>query len=121
MRILLCCAIATVLAAAMPAAAAPESSRALAIIAPSEKGTQFDEDGAVVVSLAAAPPLADGEFIVVRVDQQVVVIPDGVTGFALTGVPEGAHLIVAMIVDAEGKPLSVARPLTFHVGAGSRI
>jgi hypothetical protein len=102
------------------AAAEASPERAIAILAPSDRQTVFDDEGAVVVSLAPVPPLADGEFIVVRVDEQVVVLPEGLTRFAVTDVPAGAHVIAAMIVDADSKPLSAPRVLTFQVGAGSR-
>jgi hypothetical protein len=122
MKTLLSLAIASVMfVAAAPAGAASGAARALAIVAPSAEQTLFDDEGALVISLAAVPPLEEGECIVVRVDQQVVILPGGLTKFALTGVPPGAHEIAAVIVDADANPVSTARALTFHIGAGSRI
>jgi hypothetical protein len=96
-----------------PASAEPGSSRALAIVAPSGARTTFDESGAVVISLAPVPPLGEGDRIVVRVDEQIVVLPSGLTKFALTGVPRGAHVLEAIIVDADGAPVAAAESVTF--------
>jgi hypothetical protein len=121
MKTLMTYAVASMLLVAAGAAGAGSpTARAVAILAPSEQNTVFDDEGAVVISLAAVPPLEEGEFIVVRVDEQVVVLPAGLTRIAVSDVPAGAHVVAAMIVDAESKPLSSPRILTFQVGAGSR-
>jgi hypothetical protein len=103
-----------------PAGADPGSARALAIVAPSEERTTFDDGGAVVITLAAAPPLAEGDRIVLRVDDQVVVLPSGLTKFALDGVPPGTHDIAAIIVDADDNPVAAAESVTFRMGDGWR-
>jgi hypothetical protein len=106
-------ALAAVSASAEPASAEPGATRALAIVAPSEARTTFDDSGAVVISLAPVPPLGDGDRIVVRVDEQIVVLPSGLTKFALTGVPRGAHVLEAIIVDADGAPVAAAESVMF--------
>jgi hypothetical protein len=99
--------------AAATASAAPDSPRALAIVAPSVARTTFDESGAVVISLAPVPPLGEGDRIVVRVDEQIVVLPAGLTKFALTGVPHGSHILEAIIVNADGAAVAEADSVTF--------
>jgi hypothetical protein len=106
-------ALAAVSASAEPASAGPGATRALAIVAPSEARTTFDDSGAVVISLAPVPPLGEGDRIVVRVDEQIVVLPSGLTKFALTGVPRGAHVLEAIIVDADGAPVAAAESVMF--------
>jgi hypothetical protein len=106
-------ALAAVSASAEPASAEPGATRALAIVAPSEARTTFDDSGAVVISLAPVPPLGEGDRIVVRVDEQIVVLPSGLTKFALTGVPRGAHVLEAIIVDADGAPVAAAESVMF--------
>jgi hypothetical protein len=126
MKILLSC-IATSLvaltvapASAEPATAEPVSARGLAIVAPSEQRTIFDDGGAVVISLSAAPPLEEGDRIVVRVDDQIVVLPSGSTKFAITGVSPGSHDLEAIIVDADDNPVAAAEAVTFQMGDGWR-
>ncbi len=127
MKILVSCMVGSVLAfgaaaasAEPPASAEPEAGRALAIVAPAEELTIFNEGAVVTVSLAADPPLAEDERIVVRVDKQIVVLPSGATNISISGVPIGAHVIEAIIVDAELKPLAAAETITFRIGAGVR-
>ena len=119
-RLMTCVAASLVLLGAIPAGASPGAVRAVAIIAPTDRHTDFDEDGDVVISLAPSQPLAEGEFMVVRVDEQIVVVPPGLTKFAVTGISPGAHVVAAVIVDAEAKPVSRTEAITFLVGAGSR-
>lgn len=122
MKILLSCVIASFLALGVPPAiAAPEACRALAIVAPSGERTIYDEGGVVVIAFAAEPPLAEGDRIIVRVDAQIVVLPAGLTKFAITGVPPGAHLVEALLVDADDNPVAAAETVTFQVGGGLRI
>lgn len=122
MKILLSCMIASFMAlTAAPAVAAPGSGRALSIVAPSSERPIHDEGGVVVISFAAEPPLAEGDRIVVRVDAQIVVLPSGLTKFAMTGVPPGAHVLEALIVDADDNPVVATETITFQVGGGLRI
>jgi hypothetical protein len=122
MKILLTYVIASVVAlTAVPASAAPASSRALSIVAPSDERTIYDERGVVVVSFAAEPPLAEGDRIVVRVDAQVVVLPSGLTKFAITGVTPGTHVLEALLVDAADNAVAAAESITFQMGGGLRI
>jgi hypothetical protein len=106
-----------------PASAEPADTgaiRALAIVVPSEEQTIFD--GRVVeVSLSPVPPLADGERIVVRMDDQIVVLPSGLTKFAITDVPLGTHVLEAIIVDGDANPVAATDTLTFRIGGGMRI
>jgi hypothetical protein len=95
----------------------PASSRALAIVAPSEARTIFDDSGAVVISLAPVPPLEEGDRIVLRVDEQIVVLPSGLTKFTLTGVPRGPHTVEAIIVDADGTPVAAADGVMFETAS----
>jgi hypothetical protein len=96
-----------------PASAEPVSSRGLAIVAPSEARTIVDDSGAVIISLSPVPPLEEGDRIVLRVDEQIVVLPSGLTKFTLTGVPRGQHTLEAIIVDADGAPVAAAEGVTF--------
>jgi hypothetical protein len=115
MKILLAGIVATSLVAlAAPAVADPGPERALAIVAPSAQQTLLDEGGSVVISLAPSPGLGEGDRIVVLLDdEQIVVMPAGMTKFVLMGVPGGSHDIEAIIVDAEGNPLAAAESVTF--------
>jgi hypothetical protein len=122
MKIVLSCVIAGFTALTLPPASAePETGRALAIVAPSEQRTIFDDEGAVVISLSPIPALAEGDRIVLRVDaEQVVVLPSGATKFSLDGVPSGTHVLEAMIVDANDNPVAAAETVTFRMGDGWR-
>jgi hypothetical protein len=122
MKTLLTYLIASLVAlAAAPVIAAPESSRALSIVAPSHERTIYDESGVVVISFAAEPPLAEGDRIVLRVDSQIVVLPSGLTKFAMTGVTPGTHVLEALLVEADDTPVVASEIITFHVGGGLRI
>lgn len=114
--------IASLVSLAAPAAnAEPGSTRVLAIVAPVEKQTVLANDGSLVISFAANPPLAEGERIVVRIDDQVVVLASGITGFAMTDVPIGAHVVDAIVVDDDANPVALAKPVSFYVHFGLRI
>lgn len=121
MKTLLTYLVASVAALAiLPAGAETGTTRALAIVTPSE--TRPVDDGVeVVISLAATPPLAEGELIVLRVDDQIVVLPTGLTQFALTEVPIGTHVLEALIVDADANPVAAAESVTFRVADWLRI
>jgi hypothetical protein len=122
MKILASFVIASVVGlAAQPAGAQAAAARALSIVAPVDRQTVPDNDGEVDISFAPSPPLADGELIVLRVDDQIMVLPSGSTKFALTGVPVGTHVIEAVIVDAEASPVAAADAVTFEVGVWLRI
>jgi hypothetical protein len=122
MKILLSHLIASVVAlTATVASAEPGPGRALAIVAPSEQRMIFDDGGEMVVSLAPLPPLAEGELIVVQLDDQIVILPSGTTKFAIAGVPAGTHVLEAMIVDADANPVAAAETVTFDVGSWLRI
>jgi hypothetical protein len=122
MKKLPCSLVAAFLAwGAVPAGAEAGSARGLAILAPAAERTVV-EDGAVMISVAPDPALAQGEAIVLRVDDDlVVVLPAGVTRFALKGVPPGSHLLEAIIVDADTELVAAAAPVRFMVGPGLRI
>jgi hypothetical protein len=109
-------------ASAEPAATpAPAASRALAIVAPVARQMLLANDGAVVVSLRANPPLAQDERIVLRIDDELVVLPSGTTEFAITDVPDGTHVIAAIVVGDDAKPVAVAESVSFDVRFGLRI
>jgi hypothetical protein len=101
--------------AAASARAEDGTSRTLAIVAPSAAQTLVDESGSVVIALAPLPALGDGDRIVVRVDEQIVVLPPGQTKFALTGVPSGSYVLEAIIVDAEGDMVAATETVVFTV------
>jgi hypothetical protein len=112
--------IASVVAlASVPSSA--EHGRALAIVAPSDQRMTFDDDGAVVISLAADPPLAEGEVILLRVDDEIVALPSGLTKLTISAVPSGPHVLEALLVDADSNPVAVAPSVTFDVGGWLRI
>ena len=105
-----------------PAGAQPAANRALAIVAPAEKQGLVANGGVVVISLAADPPLAEGEHIVVCIDDdQIVVLPSGVTQFAITDVTRGTHIVDAIVVDADTKPVAAAETIRFDVGVELRV
>jgi len=120
MKIQLSHLIASVVALTAMAASA-DPGRALAIVAPSEQRMIFDEGGAMVISLAADPPLEEGELIVLRVDEEIVVLPTGLTRFALSGVPAGTHELEAIIVDADANPVATADAVMFDISRWTRI
>jgi hypothetical protein len=123
MKMLAAFAIAAFAALNIPATGAePDTARGrLAIVAPLQKQVLLANGGDVVVSLAADPPLAEGEQIVVRVDGQVVVLPSGATRFELSDVPDGPHVIEAVLIDGDANPVASAPPVQFHVRFGYRI
>lgn len=123
MKILAGLAVAAFAALNIPAPGAepgPARER-LAIVAPLQKEILLANGGDVVVSLAADPPLAEGEQIVVRVDGQVVVLPSGATRFELSDVPDGPHVIEAVLIDGDANPIATAPPVRFDVRFGLRI
>jgi hypothetical protein len=122
MKILMNHLVASVLALGTAVASAdPGPARALAIVAPSEQRMIFDDGGAMVIALKADPPLEEGELIVLRVDEQIVVLPTGLTRFTISGVPAGTHELEAMIVDADANPVAAAVPVMFDVSRWTRI
>jgi hypothetical protein len=98
-----------------------EHGRALAIVAPSDQRMIFDDGGSVVISLAADPPLAQDEVILLRVDDEIVALPAGLTKLTLSRVPSGPHVLEALLVDADSNPVVAAPSVTFDVGAWLRI
>jgi hypothetical protein len=113
--------MAALVALSLPAAtAAPGTARALAIVAPSDEQTIYHDRGVVVICLAPVAPLAESDRIVVRIDEQIVLLPAGSTKFALTGVPPGTHVLEALVVDADTNPVSASDSVTFHMGGGVR-
>ncbi len=114
----LACASASADPAATPV---PAASRALAIVAPAARQMILANDGAVVISLAANPPLAQGERIVLCIDDELVVLASGTTQFAITDMPDGTHIIAAVVVDDDANPLAVAESVSFDVRFGLRI
>src|SRR5258706_15942688 len=105
---------------AAPAGAEPDSGRALAIVAPGAERTIL-EGSTVEISFAPTPALGEGEAIVLLVDDQIVVIPSGLTKFALTGVPSGTHVLEAIIVDADVNPVAAAEAVTHPAETTRRI
>ena len=104
-----------------PATPAPAATRALAIVAPAARQMILANDGAVVISLAANPPLAEGERIVLRIDDELVVLASGTTQFAIADMPDGTHFIAAVVVDDDANPVAVAKSVSFDVRFGLRI
>jgi hypothetical protein len=123
MKILASFMIASLAGLAIPPASADQAvSRGLAIVAPAEKQALVASGGVVMVSLAADPPLAEGEHIVVCIDDdQIVVLPSGVTKFAITDVTRGTHFVDAIVVDADANPVAAAETIRFDVGVELRI
>jgi hypothetical protein len=122
MKILLSLLVASAMALIAPAAIAePGAGRSLAIVAPSGQRMIMDDDGGLVIALAADPPLEEGELIVLRVDEEIVVLPTGRTRFTLTGVPAGTHQLAAILLDADANPVAVADTVMFDVGAWIKI
>ncbi|MGZ5041071.1 MAG: hypothetical protein ACXWG1_18320 [Usitatibacter sp.] len=111
---------AVVASAAVPAAAQP-GARALSIVSPSEQRVSFDDDGSVVVRLAADPPLAEDEMILLRVDDEIVALPSGSTRFTISGVPNGSHVLGAILFDADANPIAAAEVVTFDMDGWLRI
>src|SRR5258708_33661259 len=99
---------------AAPAGAEPDSGRALAIVAPGAERTIL-EGSTVEISFAPTPALGEGEAIVLLVDDQIVVIPSGLTKFALPRIPSGTHVLEAIIVDADVNPVAAAEAGTIRV------
>jgi hypothetical protein len=58
---------------------------------------------------------------VLRVDEQIVVLPTGATRFTLSGIPAGTHELDAVIVDAEATPVAAADTVLFDLGRWIRI
>ena len=115
--LLLTCFVASLVALGVaPASAEPGASRALAIVKPSEQQTIFASGGKVVIALAANPPLEEGERIVVRVDDQVMVLPSGMTKVGISDLPNGEHVVEAIVVDADSNPIAAAENVIFEVG-----
>lgn len=120
MNILPALVIASVVAlGSVPSSA--EHGRALAIVAPSDQRMIFDDGGSVVISLAADPPLAQDEVILLRVDDEIVALPAGLTKLTLNGIPSGPHVLEALLVDADSNPVAAAPSVTFDVGGWLRI
>jgi hypothetical protein len=105
---------------ALPNLPAPETTPVkavkptIAITTPAAEETIRDAEGKVPVSVTAVPQ--NGEGILYTLDgtpQNSVATPS--TAYLLTGVERGEHHIGATLVDATGKTLATAAPVTVYM------
>lgn len=89
-------------------------ARTIAIVEPAAETTIRDAEGKVPVSVAAEPQ--NGEGIVYTLDGAAQnSTPTPSTAFLLSGVERGEHHLGATLVDAAGKTLATAAPVTVYL------
>lgn len=97
---------------ATPRAAARYS--AIAISSPADDSTIQDNAGNVNVAVTTTPPLRGGDQIEITIDGGKVA--SGTQGsYTLNNIDRGTHIVIARIVNAGGKVLTLSAPVTFHL------
>jgi hypothetical protein len=70
----------------------------------------------VTAKLRLEPKLAAGDQVGIAIDgKRQTNQPRVGTDFVLSGVERGTHTLIAVVANAEGKPLCTTAPITFHV------
>jgi hypothetical protein len=92
-----------------------EVYRRFEITAPLQDEGVRANDGNVTVSLALDPPLLPGHRILLRLDGQEVGEPAASLSVPLLNLDRGTHRLDASVVDATGRSVVSAAPITFHV------
>lgn len=99
---------------------APGPYRSLAIGAPADGATVFDNGGNVEVSVSISPALRAGDRVVLALDGRAVRERSGAR-FALSRVDRGEHTLRARVIDAGGNTLISSAPATFYLWRASRL
>ena len=99
-------------ASAKPVTAAVKEMR---ILAPVQDEVFRDAQGSISVSVAVLPALPPGAGVLFYLDGAAKnARPSPATTMTFNGVERGEHSVTAAVVDASGKELMRAPPVTFH-------
>ena len=99
-------------ASAKPVTAAVKEMR---ILAPVQDEVFRDAQGSISVSVAVLPALPPGAGVLFYLDGAAKnARPSPATSMTFNGVERGEHSVTAAVVDASGKELMRAPPVTFH-------
>lgn len=101
-------------APAEPPVAEAVSYKRLAIVAPTQEETIRSNENLVTVRIALQPALHPGHVVVILLDGAEVARGRG-SSFLLREVYRGEHAVSAQVVDAAGKSLISAPPVTFFL------
>lgn len=94
---------------------APASVKEMRILAPVQDEIFRDPQGAVSVAVAVLPALPAGAGVVFYLDGAAKnAKPSASTSTVFNGIERGEHTVTAAVVDAAGKELMRAPPVTFH-------
>jgi len=86
----------------------------MSIVKPAADEAVRANDGNVAVSVALDPPLQAGHSVALDINGQRIASRAN-THFVLENMPRGTHTLQAVVIDARGKQLIQAAPVTFHV------
>lgn len=90
------------------------------VSSPKPEETIRSNEGKVSVSLRLEPTLRQGDVIKLILDGNELEGEFRSTGATLTNVSRGTHSLAARVVDAEGKQLISAEPVSFYLRRASR-
>lgn len=107
--------VAPVVSAETSAKPQPASVKEVRILTPVKDEIFRDPQGAVSVAVAVLPALPTGAGVVFYLDGAAKNLkPSAVTSMTFSGVERGEHNVSAAVVDATGKELMRAPPVTFY-------
>jgi hypothetical protein len=96
---------------------APPASayRRVAITAPADDESVWNDDRVLQVAVAVEPPLRRGHRIAVLLDGQRVAQGEGSSPIPLHDVFRGTHELQAVVEDAGGRVVASGQTITFHM------
>lgn len=99
-----------------PRAVAPTTTyQSLEIWEPANEASFFEADVTVSVRLRSEPALAEGDFLVLYLDNEPVQGSPNATDYTLSGLDRGGHTLVAQILDAKGKEKIRSESVVFYI------
>lgn len=89
--------------------------RRIAITAPADDESVWNDDRVLQVTVALEPPLRRGHRIAILLNGERVAQADGSGPIPLHDVFRGTHGLQAVVEDASGRIVASATPITFHM------
>jgi hypothetical protein len=101
--------------------AAAASAAPVEIVAPTQKSTVHNNAGDMTVAVKVDPPLDQQEGTAIRIllDGKPAAPDAASLTFALTGVDRGQHFLQALLIDRQGRTLSVSDTVYFTLWQAS--